>query len=307
MKKNLLLILIVIFFSTNDVYALENNYMNLNNIPISEIEYENLIKLGFTGEQIKSMTEDEFLANKDLEGEIVAQTVKYYKTTTTYREEKLTRTFNYNIVDSNTEEITEEEYEKAESQISTYALLNGYTETTYKKMTTTIISVNNRYRYKNDLFWKIMPATRSYDILSIGIDSTVSGIPNTKYYRTTYDMTYNSGGGYCSTSTTGTWNMGPNGYVVTFDLPNNTSSANVTALSSYMYFEVQKLTNNTINTLNAYGNYKHAQKSVNSSVTTGVSVGINGAISFDISISSEITTSYDSMSTAQAVLFGISW
>ena len=186
---------------------------------------------------------------------------------------------------------------------------HGYTETNYKKMTTTIIAVNGRYRYKNDLVWKTLPSARSYDILSIGIDpGIVSGISSTKYYRTTYEGKYNNtGAGFCNISTNGIWNLGSNGYLVTFELPSNTSDTTITSISSYMYFEVQKIPTYTIQTLNAYGNYKHAQKKVDSSVSFGVSVGSGGGISFDVSVSSSTVTSYDSMDTAQATLSNISW
>lgn len=73
-----------------------------------------------------------------------------------------------------------------------------------------------------------------------------------------------------------------------------------------MYFDIQKLTSATILTLNAYGDYKHAQKTVSSSVSNGVSIG-TGGISFDASISASITESYDSISTAQATWSGLSW
>lgn len=45
--------------------------------------------------------------------------------------------------------------------------------TSSKKMITTIISINNCYRYKVSLEWTKIPSTRSYDIIGLGIDNTV--------------------------------------------------------------------------------------------------------------------------------------
>lgn len=45
---------------------------------------------------------------------------------------------------------------------------SGYTETNYKKMTTTILKNGTKYKYQVLLNWKLLPATRSYDIIGIG-------------------------------------------------------------------------------------------------------------------------------------------
>ena len=70
-------------------------------------------------------------------------------------------------------------------------------------------------------------------------------------------------------------------------------------MSTSMYFDVQKRTSTTLYVINAYGNYKHAQQTVNPNFSFGIS------ISMDISISAspQIVESYDSMSTAQATYY----
>lgn len=315
MKKILILILVTVCFSISRVNAVEFSndglFVNTKEVSITKEQFDRLKDLGFTDNQIQTMDEEEFNNNKDLLGQVVSQTIKYYKTTTIYKDTyyRTSGTDYANDLISITEEITASEYNNSESTIIPFGLTNGYTETNYKKMTTTIIAVNGRYRYKNDLVWKTLPSTRSYDILSIGIDpGIVSGISSTKYYRTTYEGKYNNtGAGFCNISTNGIWNLESNGYLVTFELPSNTSDTTITSISSYMYFEVQKIPTYTIQTLNAYGNYKHAQKKVDSSVSFGVSVGSGGGISFDVSVSSSTVTSYDSMDTAQATLSNISW
>lgn len=265
--------------------------------------------MGFSEREIIAMDQEEFDNNKNLNGEIVAQTTKYYKTITTYSDASTYSINNATNPTSITIEITEEEYNNSNDELLITPLgnTNGYTETNYKKMTTTIVKNGNYYRYKNDLVWKRMPSTRSYDIQGIGIDSTVSGVSSSKYFKRIADIEDSANlVCYFDNSTSGTWELSGTGYAVNFKLPANTSTTTVTALSSHMYFDVQKLTSATILTLNAYGDYKHAQKTVSSSVSNGVSIGTDG-ISFDASVSVSITESYDSMSTAQATWSGLSW
>lgn len=316
MKKNILFSIFTIFillFSIQNVSALELDengyYTNANNIKISEQQLENLQNMGFSEREIIAMGQEEFDNNKNLNGEIVAQTTKYYKTITTYSDVSTYSINNATNPTSITIEITEEEYNNSNDELLITPLgnTNGYTETNYKKMTTTIVKNGNYYRYKNDLVWKRMPSTRSYDIQGIGIDSTVSGVSSSKYFKRIADIEDSANlVCYFDNSTSGTWELSGTGYAVNFKLPANTSTTTVTALSSHMYFDVQKLTSATILTLNAYGDYKHAQKTVSSSVSNGVSIGTDG-ISFDASVSVSITESYDSMSTAQATRSGLSW
>jgi len=313
MKK--ILFLLIILFTFQNVKALEINddgiYINYNNIEMTQKEINNLINLGFTEKQISLMDEEEFNSNKNLQGEIVAQETKYYMTTITYSNSASTLSVKSSLpLKSETIEITEEEYNNSDDLIDNVSIngkSNGYVETNYKKMTTTIVKNGSNYRYKNDLVWKKMPSTRSYDIIGIGIDSTVSGISSSKYLKQIADISDSSTKTcYYQFSSSATWKQSSSGYAATFKLISNTSKKTVTALETYMYFNVQKLTENTIKVINAYGSYRHAQKKVESSVSNGVSIG-TGGISFEASVSTSIKESYDSMSTAQATWSGISW
>lgn len=314
MKKNLTLFMVTLvafIFTFQKVNALEITedglYKNYNNILITSEELENLRNLGFTEKQIEVMDEDEFEANKNLNGEVLNETSKYYKTITVYDNKNVYSINNTktNAIISYSVEISESEYNNSNSQINPLGLSNGYTNTEYKKMTTTIISVNNRYRYKNTLEWKKMPTTRSYDIMGIGIDSTVSGISNTKYFKRIADM-QNSNNCYYDTSSSGIWKLSGTGYGVTFKLPSDPAGYVMKGLESYMYFEVQKLTSAKILTLNAYGDYKHAQKTVDNSFTSGLSIG-TGGINFDVSVSTSVKESFDNINTAQATWSGLNW
>ena len=256
MKKNSLFLKILTFtliFSLKNVSALELDeygyYINANNIKISGQELENLQNMGFSEREIIAMEQEEFDNNKNLSGEILAQTTKYYKTTTTYANASAYSLNNTTTMTSFTVEITEEEYNNSSDETSIKPLgnTNGYTETNYKKMTTTIVKNGSRYRYKNDLVWKKMPSTRSYDIQGIGIDSTVSGVSSSKYFTRIADIEDSANlVCYFDNSTSGSWKLRSTGYAVTFKLPANTATKTVTALSSHMYFDVQKLNDKTV-------------------------------------------------------------
>ena len=260
MKNTLkgLLFLLVLLCSSFYVNA-SSTFINNNNIAISSIEYENLLNLGFTRDEILNMTESEFNSNKDLVGEIVSQEV-----------------------------VDVDSIENNGSAASILGYQPGYVETTGKKMTTTIIAVNGRYRYKVSLEWKNMPSTRSYDIIGIGIDPEVK-IASGLYFQSNY--CYSSSN--CSSNGVNAQKITSNGATSTFKLP----SATVVSLSSYLYFEVEKNTSDTITELKAYGDYSHATKSI--SLTNAKNHSINrGGISLDSSISGY----YDSMTTAIATL-----
>ena len=56
------------------------NYRNYYDVEMTHDEYETLINLGFTEDEIYYMTEDVFLRNKDADATLLTRSVKYYKT-----------------------------------------------------------------------------------------------------------------------------------------------------------------------------------------------------------------------------------
>lgn len=313
MKKIFMMIvffLIIFIFTLQNVNALEFTqeglYKNYYGVLMTYEQVNNLKNIGFTENEIYLMESDEFDSNKNLIGSILANTTKYYKIVTLYENDSNDLlSVSSKMPISYSEEISEEQYNNSENTVRPYGLSNGYTETEYKKMTTTIIRVNGRYRYKNTLVWKKIPKVRSYDIMAIGIDSIVSGISSTKYFKRTADI-LGANTCYYDSNTTGTWELSGTGYGVTFKLPSNNINYTVQGLEMYMYFDVQKLLSTTIKTLNAYGDYKHAIITVNSSVSSGFSVGTSG-INFDVGVSNTLEESYDSINTAQATWSNLGW
>ena len=156
MKKTVCYLIIILgLFIPTIVNAYEYN----QDIDMTEEEYENLVNLGFTDDEIYLMGEDEFFDNKDLIGEVVSTTTQYYAVIT-----------NLMTGDSMTVDLTEEQYDTGIEIAVPRG--NAFIETTYKRMEMYITSINDKYRFKVTLDWKVMPANRSIDIIAIGFHST---------------------------------------------------------------------------------------------------------------------------------------
>lgn len=294
-------------FTNNRVHALEcdkNTYVNIHGVEMTCEQLNNLQNLGFNEKEIMHMDQEEFDANKYLFGEVVAETVKYYKTTTYYPNNSNLLSINNSEPISVSEEINFEEYEQGNNivEIKPNGLSNGYTETTYKRMTTTIINLGSNYRYKNTVNWKQEPTVKNYDIIGIGIEqSKVYGISSTKYIKSLYSYNTNNAC-YDTTTTSGTWTLGADGYSVKFKVPYTSNYGTFGELYAYMYFNVDKSSSNTINVLNAYGNYRHATSNF-TNTTFSFSITALGIIS----IGGSYDNKYDSISTAQATWTGLNW
>ena len=305
-KSKLFLAFCLLLFASK-VSALEcdeNNYINSHNVEMTCNQLQNLKSLGFSDFEITYMNQEEFDLNKDLKGEVVAETTKYYRTTTFYPDNALLVSMpNFQPI-SISEEITKEEYELAEPHVEegTRGLTNGVTSTEYKLMTPTIINLGSNYRYKNVVSWKKAPATYHYDIIGIGIEQTkVYGVSSSKYIHSIHTELSNNAC-YDEETYSGTWSLSATGYAVKFKLPSNSVLQGVfDQLVTTMYFTVEKTDNNTITVLNAYGNYRHATSSFpNTSFSFSINLGY-------ISIGGSYSSYYDSISTAQATWTGLNW
>lgn len=280
--KLLLLIGAIFVLPNKKVLALNQQdcYLSNNNdICISESQYKNLINLGFTDFEIKNISLEEFNKNKELNGKIVSEVVNYYQD-------------NYyidnGIVKTKEIKITKEQYDNyyKNNNFSLKALTPGYIETNMKKMSTTIILINNVYRYKVTLEWKSNPSVRSYDIIGIGMEN------NKVYYvgNRTFNQTYCTSSNSCKNSSTGTFKNQEAGIAVAFDLPSGTFSQ----LSSYLYFDVGKKIE-TVTSMKAYGDYAHAIETTTS--TEANSYNINGS---GINLFSGVIDKYDAITTSVA-------
>ncbi|WP_282137247.1 hypothetical protein [Rossellomorea aquimaris] len=286
--------------SLNEVHA--TNVQNVNDIKFSVQDTENLKSLGFTNEELIQMTEEEYLANKDIKGEIVDTETKYIKTIIygdTLDEQSIDSHKRFLDTPGNTvtieldEDTFNQELKAEENPIKTLDTTN----TEYKKFTTTISKISStKYRLKNTLTWKKMPSTREWDVSGVGINETYwAPVPNSQYGKQNWtkhstcfgyeygSATYNTSSSY--------WKKGSGGYAHKMNLPNNDFGGgcghkSVTALSSYMYYDVSR--QQSTRQIDAYGRYSHQTSSLSTSVSfsiTGPSLSISPSNRFDGPIS----------------------
>lgn len=270
MKKNHLIMYILIamcVYTLSIGVAYASNYVNYRGISMTAEEYNNLINLGFTEDEIYYMGEEMFNQNKDIESNLEVVNEKYYKTIYTDLNGG-----NYST------ELTEDEYNNQNSNN-----MRGYVETSYKKLVTTISrNSDNSFRFKSSLIWKQFPAVRSYDIIGIGFD-------NSNIYINAglvFGYYYCDASGNCPESTAhyNRKELSTGGGVV-YKLP----SGDIRGLGAVMYYDVKKTNSSqTITFLEMCGDYSHATANVSQSNISDYTVNENG-----IQLFSGLAGSYD--------------
>ncbi len=221
--------------------------------------------------------------------ELLTTNTKYFKTTTVYG------LLSLNNGQSETVEVTKEEYDSIDSSFNTIQLRNTtIVETTYKKMETSLYSNGSYYRYKNVLLWKNFPVVRSNDIIAIGFLPSVTPI---NYNFDQYYCEYGNGCGHLATAYPSLFSSGMS---VIFPL---VISDSLTMLRQTFYFDVSKTNpNSTILYQYAYGDYSHATS------TIGITdAALHEVIqSAGIILNSSISSYYDSISVG-AVYYECNW
>lgn len=209
-----------------------------------------------------------YASENGYEETIVAEKTKYYKTIT-HKNNNLVVFSNFNGANnSKTIEITKEEYDSSSLNITN--LKSTTIETTYKKMTTYIISINSYYRYKVILEWKNMPSTRSYDTIAIGFPASVKA-KSSPIFSNDYCVTSSN----CHTATGYQYSYNStNGIGITFQVP----TGSLYSMKQTLYFDVGKNTSSTIVKQYAYGDYSHATKNVSLTKAKSYSVGSTGIV-----------------------------
>lgn len=216
---------------------------------------------------------------------ILSEETRYFKTITCNNDYVI---YGLNNSISETFEISKEEYEQQwhVSQNSTTI------ETTYKKMTTSILSSNSNYKYKVKLEWKNIPKVRSYDTIAIGFPASVKIVGSPIFnenYCITNDSCYDVSGFVYSF-------IGRNGVGITFKVP----ASNIFSMEQTLFFIVEKNTSSIITTQYAYGDYAHATKNLSLDKADDYTVTTAGINHGDASI-----TYYDEISTARASWTGV--
>lgn len=259
---------------TGSVSASE--YINYFGIEMNEEEYDNLINLGFTPDEIYHMSEETFIQNKDIESTLEVQNNKYYKTV-------------YTDLSGNSysAEISKDEYDN-QSGITPRGTVN----TEYKTMTSSLTrNNNNTFRYKVTVLWKNIPSTRSYDIIGVGFNDEVY-ISSFVYFTYHYCDSYNNcttSGEYHDKKTLST------GGSAVYKVP----SGDLASLSATLYYDVSKNTTNTITELSMYGDYAHATTNVTPYLYTNHTVNNSG-----LQLYSSIISKYDAIPYAQSSWIG---
>ena len=286
-----LLLIGSIFFVFQNVEARECYVVNNNGICISSSEYDRLINLGFYDFEIMNMSEDIYNSNKDLESTDKVTTTTYVADTYHYVGGKVYTT---------SREVSEEEYNNIlpmciKDVSNTRGVVDGYTETTGKRMDNTIIELTNKLRYKVTLRWKTIPVTRSYDIIGIGLEQDDVYASGNRTFSQTYCVTAMS----CSSSSIADIKNQVGGVGASFKLP----SGSYVFMSSYLYYDVSKQPGvGTLHSTASYGDYAHATSNVTQGqAANNYVVGYGG-----INLYSNIESYYDYMNKATASWSG-SW
>ena len=225
---------------------------------MTQTEYQTLLNLGFSPDEIYHMPKEIFEENKDLTAaSLISRTQKYYKT--------VVPTYGNSYV----VEVTENEYYNHNNN------LLSTIQTYYQTIVGTIAANGSLYRYKEIMYWDSLPPVKSFDVIAIGFNGLVhingmssfynmyTDSSDNDYYSTTYfDKVYSDTGGS-----------------TTYELPSNFAGA-----TAIYYFDVAKDSNaGTITQLDMCADYAHALQNV-----TGLQAGSHmvniGGIYFSSSV-----------------------
>lgn len=202
MKKIIIFSLIFIIFFVNQkiVNADTEFYTNINGIEMTQQEYNNLLSMAFTEQDIYLMTQEEFENNKNNIGIKTVAKVSYIKTVAISKSNNILPKLN--TLSLNNDEIVYKNYYLTENQMkkelyldsvltninssSIYRASNSTIETTYKKLTASITSYLGDggfmyYRSRADLKWLKMPKITSEDLISVKVTDGFMSDPNTRY------------------------------------------------------------------------------------------------------------------------------
>lgn len=285
----LILISTTVVKASNEVY-----YTNRENIEMTETEYNNLLGLGFTEKQIYRMDEQTFLDNKDIEGTVLSESVKYLRNYAILRN---------GITTYRSKEITEEEAirdRELQAQNPQYrgpvgSYYDGTVATNTISVKAKIIGISNtRMRLMTDVDWYTMPSYRYNDIIAAGFESTKVQFATGIIFREDWrdengNDSYTTG---CSPK------QETNGGSAIFALP----SGSLSQLEMYMYFNIKKASGvGTITELYSSGDYAHGTSYVSES---NLYNHYNVTQPVGISMDSTYGSYYQSNSAAQASFIG---
>lgn len=151
-----MLFVVVSLFVIFPVLTKAESITNNNGIVISEEEYNNFLKIR-THEYIMTMTQEKYDKLKSLDYSNVRSTEKY-----------VASTYNRSLNLTTEREITKEEYDNYDSEISPYLNDAGDSyETQVKKITLAVVGGTTWNYVVTTATWKSIPSVRSYDVIGV--------------------------------------------------------------------------------------------------------------------------------------------
>ncbi len=279
-KGGLLATLSLFMFATS-INAEETFYKNENNVEMNETQYNKLSTL-FSEKKMSILTEEEFEKYKD---------ANILDVETIY--EKQTYDENGNLVQS--EPITESQYKAVKSDVQVNEEVDDQTrssdtasyETSYKRLSASIVEISGQFSFSSTLDWKRVPATRSYDVFAyLTQNLSKTNFTGSQTYFTSAGsstISYNtSSAGYKSFS---------NGAGVSMNLKDGTNITDyILGISSHM----NKTTTNAIGRV--YVSYQHAKVNLTRAQSKSYSLSLSGLGNVVYYSDSAIMNSYDGMS-----------
>ena len=259
-----------------NIFALENDeiIVNSNGVQMTREDYTNLRK--YFGElHIDALTQEEFDEQMQLDFENVHGVLKYFRTD-----------YNHITGETTSTEITEEEYMNAGLDKEINKLRSNFLESDYKYLYLAASNNNGAAFLSFVTHWKIMPATRSFDVNAARLYNL--GIINgTQAGKQFYTVSGNTS--YISYSFNGTnINNQSNGFGISMNLVNDT---NLTGLELEITSSLEVLNYPAI----IYTSYQHAITNLTldeSKSYTLSSLGMGDVILFN---SNSTAAKYDGM------------
>lgn len=186
---------------------------------------------------------------------------------------------------SDVEEISYEEYlqgvqqaefeSELDDKFSTYA--SHRTSTSYKTMRTVLTKINkNKFQVTNNVRWNKNPKHRKNDIIGVSINSNTSPIKGTEWARQTWGtLSGHKKGSATYTTKSNKWQRSGGGYGLYFKLKGGRASDGSPwrYMTMYMEYQIKPNVSNLV-TVDAFGDYRHQQKSTN--ITPSFSIGSDG-------------------------------
>lgn len=266
------------------VFGLESDevFINSNGVEMTMEQYNNLRK--YFGEMhIDVLTQEEFDEQMELDFDNVQSVIKYFRTD-----------YNHITGEKSSTEITEEEYMRAGLDVSSNAPRSNYVESNYKWLYLGANNSNGAAFFSLTAHWKIMPATRSFDVIAarfVDLD-VINGTQEGKQFYTISGNT-----SWINYSFNGTnINNQSNGYGISMNLLNDTG---LTALELELTGCLEVLDYPAI----IYASYQHATSDVTLAESKNYTIsylGMGGVIQFN---NNSIAAKYDGMAGTDFYFF----